>query len=72
MKVQIEIAVNGQVYLTKPDDIPSHMTLEDAADILYNNIAKAGSYKSPLEDGGFVVLGGEAMRNAAFKFNTVA
>ena len=72
MKVQVEIAVNGQVYLTKKEELPINMTLKGVADILYDNIAKANSYQSPLEDGGFLVLGGDALHSAAFKFNEVS
>lgn len=68
MKIQVEIAVNGQVYLTKPEELPNNITIEVAARLLYNNIAQVNSYQSPLENGEVLVLGGEAVKRAAFRF----
>lgn len=68
MKIQVEIAVNGQVYLTKADELPDYLTIEDAARLMYDNIAKVNSYQSHLEDGEILVLGGDAVRRAAFRF----
>ena len=72
MKIQTEVAVNGQVYCTEAAKLPKGMTLEDAARTLYDNIDKANSYISPLEDGGILVLGETALKGASFKFMEVS
>ncbi len=64
--MQLTIYVNG---LTFKSQKSNEMTAEEAKDIFYDQFEKMNKLEMNLDDGGFLIIGEQALQNAVLVFS---
>ena len=64
--MQLTIYVNGLTFKSKSGN---HMTAEKAKSIFYDQFEKMNKVEMELDDGGFLIIGEQALQNAVLVFS---
>ncbi len=64
--MQLIIYVNGLTFKSKQSN---EMTAEKAKDVFYSQFEKMNKVEMELDDGGFLIIGEQALQNAVLVFS---